>query len=141
MYTCVIIVTNMTLAFDFRRIPACRARNTAQHALVVPKVGSTRRIPFGSDGHAHAHTEPCAAPTADTCCCAHGESRCSASHPSASMAVAIMAGDNRRYWTWLSHFFLWGSILLWFVFVIIYTMVKPGFTGHLDDKDNIYGIV
>jgi hypothetical protein len=46
-----------------------------------------------------------------------------------------------RYWTWLSQFFLWGSILLWFVFVIIYTAVKPGFTGHLDDKDNIYGIV
>ena len=52
-----------------------------------------------------------------------------------------MAVANGRYWTVLSHFFLWGSILLWFVFVIVYTMVKPGFTGHLDDKDNIYGIV
>ncbi|XP_049826027.1 probable phospholipid-transporting ATPase IA isoform X3 [Aethina tumida] len=41
------------------------------------------------------------------------------------VAVCLKAGLVMSAWTWLTHCAIWGSILLWFVFVIIYSFVFP----------------
>ena len=32
------------------------------------------------------------------------------------------------FWNWLHHFSIWGSIIVWFIFLLIYGALPPGFT-------------
>ncbi|XP_064536082.1 probable phospholipid-transporting ATPase IA isoform X4 [Drosophila montana] len=42
------------------------------------------------------------------------------------VTVCLKAGLITSSWTWLTHAAIWGSILLWFVFVLIYSHIWPG---------------
>lgn len=39
------------------------------------------------------------------------------------------------------HIFIWGSILFWYLFIFIYSAMKPGTTGSLDSSDNVYNLI
>ncbi|XP_074651102.1 putative phospholipid-transporting ATPase IA isoform X3 [Tubulanus polymorphus] len=41
------------------------------------------------------------------------------------VTVCLKAGLETNAWTWLSHLAIWGSILCWFLFVLIYSHVWP----------------
>uniref|UniRef100_A0A336MAD4 Phospholipid-transporting ATPase n=1 Tax=Culicoides sonorensis TaxID=179676 RepID=A0A336MAD4_CULSO len=41
------------------------------------------------------------------------------------VTVCLKAGLITNSWTWLTHYSIWGSILLWFIFIIIYSNVWP----------------
>lgn len=36
------------------------------------------------------------------------------------VTVCLKAGLITNHWTWLTHLSIWGSIILWFLFMIIY---------------------
>jgi len=41
------------------------------------------------------------------------------------VTVCLKAGLITNFWTWLTHCSIWGSIGLWFIFIIIYSNVWP----------------
>ena len=42
---------------------------------------------------------------------------------SVHLRPAVLALET-RFWTFYNHFSIWGSILVWFLFVIIYTAMQ-----------------
>ncbi|XP_032306243.1 probable phospholipid-transporting ATPase IA isoform X4 [Drosophila ananassae] len=43
------------------------------------------------------------------------------------VTVCLKAGLITNSWTWLTHLAIWGSIVMWFVFLVIYSHVWPTF--------------
>jgi len=43
------------------------------------------------------------------------------------VTVCLKAGLITNSWTWLTHLAIWGSIVLWFSFLLIYSHVWPTF--------------
>lgn len=41
------------------------------------------------------------------------------------VTVCLKAGLITSSWTWLTHAAIWGSIILWFIFVLIYSHFWP----------------
>lgn len=54
------------------------------------------------------------------------------------VTVCLKAGLITNSWTWLTHCSIWGSIALWFVFMLVYRLVsiddKIQFSGNLPKK-------
>ncbi|XP_055378275.1 probable phospholipid-transporting ATPase IA isoform X3 [Condylostylus longicornis] len=43
------------------------------------------------------------------------------------ITVCLKAGLIMKSWTWLTHVSIWGSILLWFLFILVYSHLWPHF--------------
>ncbi|XP_014356918.2 probable phospholipid-transporting ATPase IA isoform X4 [Papilio machaon] len=41
------------------------------------------------------------------------------------LTVCLKAGLATHSWTWVTHFSIWGSVALWFLFILIYSNVYP----------------
>jgi phospholipid-transporting ATPase len=44
------------------------------------------------------------------------------------MTVCLKAALVTHTWTWVTHLAIWGSIIAWFIFLIIYRYVKMVFS-------------
>ncbi|XP_026745960.1 probable phospholipid-transporting ATPase IA isoform X2 [Trichoplusia ni] len=41
------------------------------------------------------------------------------------LTVCLKAGLSTHSWTWVTHFAIWGSVALWFMFILIYSNIYP----------------
>ena len=39
--------------------------------------------------------------------------------------------DFWQYWTWLHHFFIWGELVVWFSFLVVFGALPTNLSGEL----------